>query len=140
LAYASWRRRFGGDSTIIGRVLKLDGAPATVVGVLPRDFTFLGERMSQELFAPKILDSIEVSLHGSGWYHVVARLAPGASIAQANADVNRVAAQLAREFPKQNGDLGVNVVALRDAIVGDTGRALLLMLGAAGLVLLIACA
>ncbi|MGH7617906.1 MAG: ADOP family duplicated permease [Gemmatimonadaceae bacterium] len=139
LTYASWQKRFGADRNVIGRHLTIAGAQTTIVGVLPRDFSYLETRTPQEFYAPKVLDSIEVLLRGNGWYNAVGRLEPGVSVAQANADLNRVATQLGREFPKSNGNLGAAVIPLRDGIVGDSSRALVLSLAAAGLVLLIAC-
>jgi putative ABC transport system permease protein len=139
LTYASWQKRFGADPQIVGRHLNLVGSQATIVGVLPRDFPYLESRSPQEFYAPKVLDSIELRLRGSGWYNAVGRLKPGVTVAQANADIGRVATQLGREFAKSNADLGVRVVPLRDGIVGDSSRALVLSLAAVGLVLLIAC-
>ena len=139
LTYASWQKRFGADPAIVGQHLTLAGGQTTIVGVLPRDFSYLETRTPQEFYAPKVLDSIELRLRYSGWYNAVGRLKPGVSVDQAGADMNRVAAQLAREYPKSNGNLGVTVVPLRDGIVGNSSRALVLSLFAVGLVLLIAC-
>jgi putative ABC transport system permease protein len=139
LTYTSWQKRFGADPSVVGTHITISGGQTTIVGVLPRDFAYLETRTPQEFYAPKVLDSIELRLRGSGWYNAVGRLKPGVTVAQASADMNRVAAQLAREFPKTNGNLGVTVVPLRDGIVGDSSRALILSLFAVGLVLLIAC-
>jgi putative ABC transport system permease protein len=139
LTYASWQTRFGGDPAVIGQHLTLSDHQATIIGVLPRNFSYLESRTPQEFYAPKVLDSIELGVHGNGWFNAIGRLKPGVTVAQANADVNRVAAQLGREFPKLNADLGANVVPLRDAAVGNSSRALVLSLAAVGVVLLIAC-
>jgi len=140
LTYASWQKRFGADPAIVGKRISLSSGQTTIVGVLPRDFSYLETRTPQEFYAPKVLDSIELRLHSSGWYNAVGRLKPGVSVEQASADMNRVAAQLAHDYPKSNGNLGVTVVPLRDGIVGgNSSRALLLSLFAVGLVLLIAC-
>jgi predicted permease len=139
LTYESWQQRFGGDPATVGRAVRLDHRPVTIIGVLPRDFAYLGARMPQEMYLPKVLDSIEVALRGDGWYNAVARLAPGVSAAQAQADLQRVAVQIASEYPRTNADIGASVVPLRDGMIGDTSRALILLLGAVGLVLLIAC-
>jgi hypothetical protein len=103
LTYASWQTRFGGDRAIVGRRITLDHAPVTVVGVLPRDFTYLATRTMQELYAPTVLDSMELHLRSSAWYNAVARLAPGVTIEQARADLARVSTQLAREYPTAGG-------------------------------------
>jgi len=139
LTYASWQKRFGADPNIVGKHISLAGGQTTIVGVLPRDFSYLETRTPQEFYAPKVLDSLERKLHYSGWYNAVGRLKPGVTVEQASADMNRVAAQLAHELPKTNGNLGVTVVPLRDGIVGNSSRALVLSLFAVGLVLLIAC-
>jgi predicted permease len=139
LTYASWQKRFGADPAIVGQRLTLNGAQTTIVGVMPRDFSVLEAHEWQEFYAPKVLDSLELTLRYSGWYNAVGRLKPGVSVGQASADMNRVASQLAREYPKSNGDIGVTVVPLRDGIIGDSSRALVLSLFAVGLVLLIAC-
>jgi putative ABC transport system permease protein len=139
LTYASWQQRFGADPGIIGRTITLQERPVTIIGVLPRNFAYLTNTARYEMFAPKVLDSIEVALRSSGWYHAVARLKPGVTVAQAEADLNRVAADLAREFPRTNADQGVTAVRLHDAMIGTAAQSLYLLLGAVGLVLLIAC-
>ncbi|HWJ12630.1 MAG TPA: ABC transporter permease [Gemmatimonadaceae bacterium] len=139
LTYESWQKRFGGESGVIGRTITIGHAPATIVGVLPRDFAYLGARTPQEMYAPKVLDSLERDLRGSAWYHVVARLRPNATIGQASADLERVSSQLAREYPGTNAKIGVSLVSLREGMVGGSARLLWLLLGAVGLVLLIAC-
>jgi len=139
LTFDSWQRRFGGDPGIVGKTLRVRQATATVVGVLPRNFSYLGALKRYEMFSPKVLDSSEVTLRSSAWYHVVARLKPGITEAQAASDINRVAAQLEAEYPETNSGIYVSVAQLRDGIVGNAARGLLLLLGAVGLVLLIAC-
>ncbi len=139
LTYASWQTRFGGDPKIVGRILTIEHRPTTVVGVLPRDFVYLGARTPQEMYAPKVLDTIELRLRGSAWYNAVGRLKPGVSVAQASADLNRVASQLAHQYPATNSRIGATVVPLRDGMTGDSTRALVLLLGASLVLLLIAC-
>ena len=138
LSYGSWQRRFGGDPHIVGRTILISKAPATIIGVLPRDFSYL-ETLRGEMFAPKVFDSVEINLRSDAWYYAVGRLKPGVSMAGASADMNRVARQLAGEYPNTNRETGVSLVPLRDSIVGDSRTALLLLLGAVGFVLLIAC-
>jgi predicted permease len=139
LTYASWQTRFGGDPAIVGRRLTIEHRPTTIIGVLPRDFVYLGERTPQEMYAPKVLDTIELRLRGSAWYNAVGRLKAGVSVSQAGADLNRVASQLGREYPATNSQIGATVVPLRDGMTGDSTRALFLLLGAALVLLLIAC-
>jgi putative ABC transport system permease protein len=139
LTYASWQRRFGGDSAIVGKRLPIGLDGATIVGVLPPTFAYL-QSYKMELYAPKVLDTGEVLLRRPAWFHVVGRLKPTVTAAQASADMNRVAAQLSAEYPATNTQVGATLEPLRDTIVGDTSRALLLLFGAVGMVLLIACA
>jgi putative ABC transport system permease protein len=139
LTFASWQRRFGADPAIIGKQLRIGGAPETIIGVLPRSFAYL-ETSKMEIYAPSILDSALATFRNTAWWSVVGRLKPGATTEQASADLNRVAARLSTEYPATNTGVGVTVVPLRDTIVGDTARAMLLLLGTVGFVLLIACA
>ena len=139
LTYASWQTRFGGDPAIVGRKITIDHAPATIIGVLPRDFSYLGTRTPQEMYAPKVLDTIELRLRGSAWYNAVARLKPGVTVAQGAADMDRVASQLEHEYPATNARIGVSVVPLRDGMIGDSSCALFLVWGASLVLLLIAC-
>jgi putative ABC transport system permease protein len=139
LTYGSWQTRFGGDGSIVGRKITIDHAPATIIGVLPRDFSYLPGRSPQEMYAPKVLDTIELRLRGSAWYVAVARLKPGVTIARGGLDMDRVAAQLEREYSATNARIGVSVVPLRDGMIGDSTRALFLLLGASLVLLLIAC-
>ncbi|HKV70508.1 MAG TPA: FtsX-like permease family protein, partial [Gemmatimonadales bacterium] len=125
-------------SGVIGRPMTVRGAAATIIGVLPPDFSYLGTGRG-ELFAPKVLDTAELRQRGPGWYSVVGRLKPGVTLAGATADLNRVARQLAVEYPATNAESGVTLVPLRDGIVGGTRSALLLLFAGVGIVLLIAC-
>ena len=126
-------------AAIVGRRLTIGGKPATVVGVLPRNFAYL-ESSKMEVYAAKALDTSRPLVRNTAWHHVVGRLKPGVTLAGARADVNRVAAQLSAEYPTTNSGVGVTVDRLQRSIVGDTARALLLLLGAVAMVLLIACA
>lgn len=137
LGYEAWRGRFGADPDLVGRTLNLDGEPYTVVGVLPRDFTLSGEQT--EAWAP-----VEFSREGrrareSQRLTVVARLRPGVSDEQARSDLDRIAAELAREYPRTNTNTGIAAVPLPDQLVSEARPALLILLGAVGLLLLIAC-
>ena len=139
LTYASWQRRFGADPAIIGKHLTIGRVPVTIVGVLPQDFAYLASS-KMEMYMPKVLDSAEVRLRNIAWWHVVGRLRPTVSLAAAGADMRRVASQLSAEYPATNAEVGTHVELLSDTIVGDSARALILLLSAVGFVLLIACA
>jgi putative ABC transport system permease protein len=139
LTHGSWQRRFGADARIVGKRLMVGETPATIVGVLPRNFAYLTSEARYEMFAPKVLDSTETRLRSSGWYHAVASLAPGVTIQQASADINRVAAGLANEFTKTNTDVRVSVAPLHEAMIGNVTHVLRLLAGAVAIVLLVAC-
>jgi putative ABC transport system permease protein len=142
VGHGLWRRQFGGDTAIVGRSLLLDGEPHVVVGILPADFD-LGLMYSvreRELWVPRLLQGWERGARSSAWWAVVGRLKPGVSLAQAQADMDRVAANLEVEYPATNEGIGITLVPLHEHLVGAARPALLTLLGAVGLVLLIACA
>jgi predicted permease len=134
-----WRSDFGGDPGVIGRTIRLDGKPVTIVGVLPRDFQF-APTSDYPLWIPMHAEGDLVTRRSLRWLHVVARLAPGVSLTQANAEMDAVTAQLAREYPKYDGSVYVAMHTLRHTIVGKIEPLLLVLFGAVGFVLLIACA
>ncbi|MDP9339433.1 MAG: ABC transporter permease [Acidobacteriota bacterium] len=139
LSFRFWQSDFGGDAGVIGRVVQVDNSPATIVGVLPRDFEF----------APANSTPMWVPIHQSGdlitrrslrWMNTIARLAPGVSAAQARAEMESITSQLSREYPKEHGSTIFVMAPLRDTIVGRIQPLLLILLGCVGFVLLIACA
>ena len=142
LSHGLWQRRFGGDGSIVGRTLVLDGAPFVAVGVLPADFDLglMSRAQKRELWAPRVLRGWERTERSSAWWVVIGRLKPGVSLEQGRADVDRVAAGLAAEYPATNQGIGIRLVPLREHLVGAARPTLLMLLGAVGLVLLIACA
>ncbi|AHG93761.1 permease (plasmid) [Gemmatirosa kalamazoonensis] len=136
LSYALWQRRFGGARSALGATVRLDGEPYTVVGVMPPTFRFAPFWATRsELWAPLALGARAESRGGQS-LRVFARLAPGATLDAARADVASVAARLEREFPGTNRD--VAVVPLTEKVVGDVRPMLLVLSGAVTLVLLIA--
>jgi putative ABC transport system permease protein len=145
LTYGYWQRRFGGDQSIIGRTLTINSAPHIVIGVMPREFRF--ER-DPELILPHQFDRSKVFL-GDFSYHGIARLKPGVTIAQANADQARMLGIWLNAWPPtpgfgraifQNAHFGPKIQPLKQEIVSDVGTALWIVMGTLGLVLLIACA
>jgi putative ABC transport system permease protein len=137
IGYGLWQRRFGSDPQIVGQTLQLDNEPFTVVGVLPPEFRFLDEK---QMWAPKTFDDRDRRQRTGGYINVVARLKPGVSVEQAEDDMNRIAAGLANEHPRTNQGTGVMLVPLPEQLVEHVRPALLVLLGAVGLVLIIACA
>ena len=138
LGFGPWQQRFGGDEGIIGRTLTFDGRPFQVVGVMPRGFTFPGE---MDLWFPLRLDDDEVrpNQRGAHYLRAVGRLKPGVTIAQAIDDLARIEQRIADQHASVQG-YGVWAQPLLDSMVGDVRKPLLILLGAVGFVLLIACA
>jgi predicted permease len=138
LSHGLWQRRFGGDLAILGRTLSLNGDPYTVIGVMPPVFAFPPFWATEaEMWAPLDLSARASSREGQS-LRIFARRRPGVSLEVARRDVAAVTGALERQFPGTNRD--VRVVALHEKVVGDVRPALLVLLGAVGLVLLIACA
>ena len=143
LSHALWQRSFGRRADILGRVITLDAQPFTIVGVLPPsvELRLMGNGAERGLWAPKIMSDVEKRLRAAnGWWDVVGRLKPGVSFEQARADLETVVRQLATEFPQTNAGMEVTIVPLRDHLAGAMRTPLLILLGAVGLVLLLACA
>lgn len=146
ISHAYWRRAFGGDPAAINQSVVMNGRPRQVIGVLPEGFRFL--RYNPDVVAPLRFNRSEVRL-GQFSYQGVARLKPGVTIERANADLDRLIPQLVDMFPMPPGltremfeevKLGAYVRPLHEDVVGDIGRALWILLGTVGLVLLVACA
>jgi putative ABC transport system permease protein len=139
LSSAFWRTEFGGDPNIVGRVIRLDGKPASIVGVLPRDFEFAPAN-SAPLWVPIHQTGDLITRRSLHWLTVVGRLAPGFSATQARAEMESISARLTREYPKENGSIFFVMEPLGQQIVGKIRPILLILLGAVGFVLLITCA
>jgi putative ABC transport system permease protein len=133
-----WRRRFGGDSSVIGRTVPVAGGIATVIGVMPRSFRPMPWG-TEEFWEPFRLDPNDRSRHGR-YIMVLGRLRPGVTRAQAQAEMDGIAAGLEHEYPEFDTGWGANVVSLTDQVVGAARRALWIVLAAVGIVLLIASA
>src|SRR5438874_2389708 len=135
-----WRRRFGADSTIIGHDVSLNGTAYTVVGILPRGFVL--PFRDAEIAVPLSTETDpRRSDRGAGFLRVVARLKPRVTIREAKTNLDGIAARLRHDYPDANGKkLGVNLFPLDREIVGDARSLLLTLLGASGLLLLVACA
>jgi putative ABC transport system permease protein len=146
LGYALWRDRFGGRADAIGQSLRLSNEPHTIVGVMPSGIDY-PERAA--LWTPPhwpvpddplALNDDPSAQRNHGYLTVLARLKPGITHAQAQADMDGVAAALERDFPNQNQNVGVAMTALRDDLVGNVRSTLLLLFAAVGVLLLIAIA
>jgi predicted permease len=139
LTHGIWTREFGRDAAIVGRAITLDGAPYTVVGVLPPEFRFTSVGAA-ELFVPLDRPASVRNDRGASWLNVVGRVAPTVTLDRGRRDLAAVARDLAREYPATNAGTGILVTPLREAETGAVRPILLLLSGAAGLVLLVALA
>jgi macrolide transport system ATP-binding/permease protein len=138
LSYATWQQRYGGKQDVLGQTVILDGVPHTIIGVLARDFQFAPARSAEfwaALHAPNTCE-VRRSCHG---LNGIGRLKDGVSIQTALADTKSIAAQLEMQYPDSNRGQGAAVAPLTELIVGDIRPLLLVLLGGAGLLLLIAC-
>ena len=133
-----WQRRFNRDPSIVNRNITLNGEAFTVVGVMPRGFFFPARET--ELWIPWAMEPEQASGRGDHYLRLVARLKPGTTRQQANADVQSIAGRLSAEYPKTNEGLTFIVNSLHQDYVGDLRLPILILFASVGLVLLIACA
>jgi putative ABC transport system permease protein len=140
LSYNLWQSRYGGDRQILNRDIQLNGEKHTVIGVMPPSFQFFESDV--RLWVPLALEAEELANRGGHYLKVVARLKPGVSLAQAQADMNSVMRRIAVDHPDEtmDGKLGAVVLPLREQMVGDARGSLVVLLVAVAFVLLIACA
>jgi putative ABC transport system permease protein len=138
LSHGLWQRRFGSDPAIIGRAINLDGQSFTVVGVMPRNFQFPSR--TDQLWVPIAFPAKEVGQRGNHYLEVIARMKPGISLQQAQAEMTTIATRLQQQYPETNTSIGAVVTPLHEHVVGNIKPALLVLLGAVAFVLLIACA
>jgi predicted permease len=145
LSHALWTERFGGNSKILGQTMRLNGYVYTIIGVMPEWFSFpraeempatLDFRRVPQVWVPA---AIPPSAPGPEDIAVMGRLKRGVSVAQAQTELNALTKQLETQMPQSKGWFNTRVTLLTQQIIGDTRRPLLLMLGAVGIVLLIAC-
>src|SRR5215469_6398276 len=146
LTQRAWRRLFNADPAIVGKTIVLNGNPFVVAGVLQGSFMLDGEVMPSEgpmdkmdLFLPLPLGGDAEKNRGDENYNIMVRLKTGISVEQAQADLDVIASRI-REKDKRGASFGMHVIGLQEQVVGDVRRALLVLLGSVGLVLLIACA
>ena len=140
LSHPAWRTHLGGDSAIVGRTIQVDGLPTRVAGVMPPGFAFPFESVDVWLpvhWNPQAMTF--ASFRRAHWLHAIARLEPGVTVAQANAELQQVAARLMEEYPATNTRMGAGLTPLHEFLVGNTRTPLLVLLGAVTILLLIAC-
>lgn len=146
LSYRLWQTQFHGDAGVIGKAIALDGHSYTIVGVMPGGFTFPLDSDPPELWTtfsmlstPANGQKPESEYRGSHFLRAIARLKPGVSLAQANQETGIIGERLTKQYPDTNTYMGLRAVSALDALVGDVRPQLYILLGAVGLVLLIAC-
>jgi putative ABC transport system permease protein len=137
LGHSLWQQRYGSDPSMIGRALNVDGKSYTVVGILPRGFYYPAPDTA--LYVPLVPQASEL-IRGNRFLRVTGRLKPGVSLAEARAEMDTLAGRLSEQYPDTNSGWGIEVVPLREQVVGRIRPALMVLLGAVGCVLLIACA
>jgi putative ABC transport system permease protein len=137
LSDALWRRTFHADPNIVGKSIALDSKPFTVVGVMPPSYRY---PQQTELWTPLGLPSSFLTNYDVDGFRILARLKPGVSLAQARAQMNAIESRIAKDHPATDAGNTVTLTPLREEISGDVRLPLLVLLGAVGLVLLVACA
>ena len=146
LSYDIWRDRFGSDASIVGQAVRLDDeGPHTVVGVMPaglelRLFDSRFQQPDPAVWLPWFAGGFEPNLRVRGYWNVIGRLRPGVSIDEARAELDTISAQLARQYPQSNSNIVAQVVPLRAHLAGGLREVLPLLLGAAAILLIVACA
>jgi predicted permease len=146
ISEALWQDRLGRAMDIVGNTIRLNGVPTTVLGVMPRAFVHPAP-VDLWLLAPRVVPTAPLVIEGElltqrdvQYFSAIARLRSGVNLAQARADLRVIGDRLAKQYPDTNDGEGATVQPLQDALVGDVRKALLVLLGAVGFVLLIACA
>src|SRR3569833_2934994 len=147
LSHAYWLRKFGGDQSIIGRSITVDGTAREVIGVLPRYFTFL-DNYDAAIFLPMQIDRSKTKL-GNFSFRGIARMKPGVTLKQANTDIDRLLPIAIHSYPAPDGfppgifesaKVRANLHTLKHDVIGDVGNVLWVLMGSIILVLLVACA
>jgi putative ABC transport system permease protein len=140
ISYGLWQRRFGGDEKILGKPLTLNDKSYTVVGVMPQNYRY---GTATDVFAPiglKEADEVVKMRDNHPGIYAIARLKDGVTFGQAETEMKAIAQRLAEAYPKENARNSITMIPLREYFVGDIRQSLLILLGAVGFVLLIACA
>jgi putative ABC transport system permease protein len=141
ISHALWQRRFGADPKLIGKTVLVNGGPCQVVGVMPADFKHPNPEANKrvEIWQPLGVDYLKAGRRGD-YLNVIARLKPNVSIEQGRSELVTIAAQLERQYPDTNTGWSTIVLPLHERFVGDVRPVLIVLLGAVGFLLLIACA
>ncbi|HVG31969.1 MAG TPA: ABC transporter permease [Pyrinomonadaceae bacterium] len=140
ISYGLWQRRFAANPNLIGQQITLNGVSRTVIGIMPQGFGFPLEARKTEFWVPLNPTSETNKERGAHYLLMIARLKQGVQLAQAQAEMATIARRLEQQYPDKNTGRGVNIISMYENVVGHIRPALLILLGAVGFVLLIACA
>jgi putative ABC transport system permease protein len=140
ISYGMWQRRFSADVNVAGRQITLDSKPKTIIGVLPANFQFVFVNEPMTYYVPLDPAGGMEKQRGAGVYHVLARLKAGVTIEQAEPEMQSIAARIEQQYTEQTAGESVSLLSAHTDLVGDLRPTLLVLLGAVGFVLLIACA
>ena len=141
LSHAFWKSHFAGDTNVIGRILRFDGEPVSVIGVMPAKFDFPMLWGLPEVWRPLVMTAEERTDRGNRFLNLIGRLKPGVSLKEARADLGALWGRMARDYPQYDGGSGLRVLALAQSLEADgDGRVYGFLLGLTSFVLLIACA
>jgi predicted permease len=138
LSYGLWKRRYGGDPSLVGRTIRIDGADFTVIGVMPRQFAWQFWSDSRQLWVPVGYTKTDYGRDENSFI-AIGRLKPGVTVAQANAEMQAIAARLAKQYPAEDVNMGALIQPLGDFGIEGVRSTLLTLLAAVAFVLLIAC-
>src|SRR5262245_35339333 len=138
ISYGLWQRRYGGDPAIVGRTTLLNDIRYELIGVMPRAFAFRNREV--DYWIPNNFGPDAAANRGSHFLNVVGRLKPDISLAAAREDMQAIARRLTEQYPDSNRELGIVLVPAKEEMLGNTRLQLLVLMGAAAAVLLIACA
>ena len=136
ISHALWQRRFGGASDVVGKKFTINNRPSTIVGIMPAGFTYPAD---SEIWTPLLFRPAQEP-RDNRYVSVVARLKPGASLSQAQTELDTINQRLAQNYVDTNDGWGVRLTELRESLVGELRTSLIILLSAVGFVLLIACA
>jgi putative ABC transport system permease protein len=138
ISYQLWRTQFGGDPAVLGRTIRLDGTPHTIIGVMPASFRFPNRKI--DLWSPLLLTGDDFTDRGDNYLEVIARLKPNATPQRADAEIVSIAARLEKQYPEENRGVGAQLVRLRDQMSSRSRMLVLALCGASLCILLLACA
>jgi putative ABC transport system permease protein len=138
ISHSLWQSRYGGERDLVGKEIRLNDQKYTVVGVMPSGFQYLDKEVA--LWVPLDFTNEQWAIRGGHFLDVIAKMKPGVTLEQANADLQTVTGRIAHDYPNEAGRLRAFALSLREELSGDTRRPFMILLVAVGFVLLIACA